>query len=225
MTSLVLALYVEGRTDERFLPIVVQRTAERILLQRGRGMLDVLPPFVLVKSIDLEFSRYAERVLAAARQTVHYDALIIHADADHPTREPALQQRIQPGLDLVEQARRAGDPVCDQLLPIIPIRMTEAWMLADTAALRTVIGTTLSAHELGLPGHAHEVEAVLDPKHTLNQAMQAATSRRRRRRLSVGAIYEPLARQLDLDHLSRVPAYQQFVQDLILALTALQLVH
>lgn len=32
MTTLVMALYVEGSTDERFLPVLVQRTAVHILL-------------------------------------------------------------------------------------------------------------------------------------------------------------------------------------------------
>lgn len=47
MTTLVLALYAEGRTDERFLPIVIQRTAEEILAQRGRTTVYVLEPIVL----------------------------------------------------------------------------------------------------------------------------------------------------------------------------------
>ncbi len=222
MTTLALAIYAEGRTDERFLPIVIQRTAEQILSQRGRTSVDVFGPVVLNHDIERTSQGRAERILEAARRSAGYHALIVHADADYPSPDRATKERIQPGFDLV---RRAKESVCHQLLPIIPVQMTEAWMLADPEALQQVIGTSLGAQALGLPAHAHQVESDPNPRQTFSQALQNALAHRprRRRRIDLGTIYEPLARQINLERLGTVAAYQQFVHDMIEVLIALRL--
>jgi hypothetical protein len=46
MTTLVSALYTEGPTDEKFLPIVIQRTIQQILIERGRMTVDILEPIL-----------------------------------------------------------------------------------------------------------------------------------------------------------------------------------
>jgi hypothetical protein len=104
--------------------------------------------------------------------------------------------------------------------------MTEAWLLADPEALRAVIGTNLETHALGLPERAHQVGSLPDPKQTLNQVIQNALANRprRRRRLDVSTVYEPLARQISLERLGRVSAYQQFVNDMSETLIALNLI-
>src|SRR5207249_3578543 len=67
-----------------------------------------------------------EAILQAARNASSCDILIIHCDADAPTSERALRERFHPGYELVKQT---AERVCRSLVPIIPIRMTEAWML------------------------------------------------------------------------------------------------
>jgi len=111
------------------------------------------------------------------------------------------------------------------MIPIIPVQMTEAWMLADHAALCEVIGTHLTAEQMSLAAHPHQVESDPDPKRTLSTAIQKAMAQRprRRRRIDVRSVYEPLARQIDLMKLGNVPAYGQFVFDLTQALIALHL--
>lgn len=210
MKQLVLALYAEGRTDERFLPVIVQRTADWILRQRAFAAVDVLEPLPL--KADPEASSRAERIFSVARKAVGFHALIVHADADAPTADDALQDRIEPGRQLVREAE--GD-VCRDLLPIIPIRMTEAWMMADAEAFRQVVGTDLRADQLGFPDQPHQVEAIQDPKHSLNITLNQIFSRqRRRRKVYLGRYYEPLARRIRLDMLQRVPAFRQFTSDL-----------
>ena len=66
MRQLVLALYAEGCTDERFLPVIIQRTADRILRQYAIAPVDVLEPLSL--KADPESDNRAERILAVARQ-------------------------------------------------------------------------------------------------------------------------------------------------------------
>jgi hypothetical protein len=208
MRSLVLALYAEGPTDERFLSIIIQRTAEGLLLRLGQTVVDVLTPIILRPKFTHTLTSRAESILDVAQQAYGYHALIIHTDADHSTSEWAMNERIRPGIDLV-QLRQNG--VCHHLVPIIPVRMTEAWMLTDIRALQTVIGTDLSATALGIPEHPSLVDKLLEPKQILNQAIQNSG---RRRRIHLGTLYEPLARQIDLGHLQIVAAYQDFTNDL-----------
>src|SRR5262249_20955385 len=152
------------------------------------------------------------RVLAAARQTSGYHGLIIHLDADYPSPQRALRERFQPGYDRVRQAYEARERVCEQLIPLIPVQMIEAWMLADPEALRMEIGTKISPEALRLPVRANQVESNPDPKQTLRHVLQLSLADRpqRRRRIPVNSIYEPLARQISLERLAAVPAYQQF---------------
>jgi hypothetical protein len=49
MSVLVVALYAEGSTDNRFLPPIIQRTAERIIAQDGQGLVDVSEPMIMPK--------------------------------------------------------------------------------------------------------------------------------------------------------------------------------
>lgn len=223
MTVLVLAFYAEGPTDEQFLPLIIQRTVQQILIERGRTTVDILEPILLRHLIDRKkYPSQAERLLQAGHRAAGYHALIIHADADHPTSERAMRERIQPGLRLIQQTR---ERVCEYLIPLIPVQMTEAWLLADPEALRTVIGTQVATQKLGLPERIHQVESDPDPKETLRQVVQNALADqpRRRRRLNLGSLYEPLARQIRLERLWQVPAYQQFVHHLTEALIVLHL--
>lgn len=217
MLTLVLALYAEGPMDERFLAVIIQRTVQQIVAARESMVVDVLEPI----PVRIEDTRgQAECVLAAARQTEGYHALVIHADADHPTPDRALAERIQPGLRLVQQAG-----ITHHLVPLIPVQMTEAWLLADPEALCQVIGTRMTPAELNLPTQVHQVESDPNPKQTLAQAVQRATAQRgRRRKMKVAELYGPLARTISLERLRSVPAYQQFVDDMSHILVVLHIV-
>lgn len=206
MSVLVLALYAEGSTDDRFLPPIIQRTAERIITQYGQDFVDVSEPIIVPKQQD---RRREDGILSAARHVYDYHALIVHSDADDRTPDRALSQRIQPGFDLVS---RTNGKVCKHLIPVIPVRMIEAWMLADHIALREVIGTDLSPQNLGLPSRPAEVERDANPKRTLNEVIQRVISNRphRRRLLDFSTRQEYLARKINLDTLYLVPSYKDF---------------
>ncbi len=218
MPALVTALYAEGHSDERFLPVLIQRTAEQILSQHGLSIVDVFEPAIVGHSVKLPTRQ--ECILAVAQHSVGYHLLVVHADADHPSRELAYSDRFLPGLNLVQAP---GSNACQRLVPIIPVQSTEAWMLADGEALVQVIGTDLSAAALGLPVRAHQVESDPDPKRSLNEVVRRALADRprRRRRFTLRSIHEPLARQVRLSVLDQVPSYQQFAADLRQALVEL----
>lgn len=224
MTSLVTALYAEGTTDHRFLPLIIQRTAVQILSQHGRTIVDVLEPMVVEPE---EQRSNAQNMLAVAQRVYGYHLLFVHADADDNTATAALQQRIRPGLALVQAAQQQGERVCADLVPIVPVQMTEAWMLVDAEALLDVIGTTTTPQRLSIPARAQQIELIADPKQQLTQIFAqalASRTRRVRRRHTIADLYEPLARTINLAALRQLPSYQRFVTDLTKALIALNFV-
>jgi hypothetical protein len=72
MNILVMGLYVEGPTDDRFLPVIIQRTAEQILLQYDRAEVAVLEPIVIKKHPDI--SHREDSILRAVRLRSYQNA-------------------------------------------------------------------------------------------------------------------------------------------------------
>ena len=207
-----MAVYPEGRTDARALPILVQRTAERIIRARGTSLVEVLR--VRVARIEKQDKSGDERILAAARRTAGYHALAVHCDADARTSDRALKERYAPGLRLVEKRASAEGNFCEHLFPIIPVKMTESWMLADAEVLIEVIGTSASPQDLKLPRPSN-VESVEDPKGKLGAVIRRAIStRRRRKKVKTGELFEPVARRIRLDRLEQVDSFARFKSDL-----------
>lgn len=224
--TLVIALFVEGRTDERFLPVLIQRETESLLLRYSHKVVDVLEPILVEPSEECRSN--ADRLLDLAKQTEGFHLLIVHSDADYPSAERALAERFQPGLDLIIEAKNNGVPVCEEILPVIPIRMIESWMIADVSTFHSVIGTRIPVSELELPQHPHQVESIANPKQALIQAISKALADRPRRRRDpqkeLVILQETLARQIRLDELRRVPAFRVFENDLQISLRSLHLI-
>lgn len=219
MLKLALALYAEGSTDDDFLPLIIQRTAQVVLTHYEQHKMQVLP----IETIGLNEKQptRAECILQAAILANRYHALIVHSDADHPSRDRALLERIQPGFDLIQQA----SSVCKNVLPIIPIQTVEAWMLVDHEILRKELRTRLSTQELDLPEKAKSIEVIARPKQRLEEiVLKANRQLRPRQRLEVRSLYTPLGRKVRLERLNQLTAYQQFVQDLTATLQNLNMI-
>jgi len=212
-----MALYTEGPTDNRFLPLIIQRTASDLLLQRAAQVVDVLPVQIVQR---LRAEDRANAILQAAQTSWGYPLLVVHSDADDRSADAALAERIQPGQMLVAQQPDEAN-LCRNLVPIVPITMTEAWMLADRNRLRELLNSDLSSGDLGLPASFGEIERIADPKARLAQALRIASAhrpQRRRRDRTIGELYEPLGEQIALTELGQLSAYQTFQVDLADAL-------
>lgn len=136
MHVLVLGLYTEGSSDQSFLQPVIQRILAEVLARHSRGNTwdDV---FIMpIKPATRPHEGQEQKILAAAIGARGCHLLIVHADADGPTSTDARQHRFDPGLQLV---RQAGENVCQDLLPIIPIQEIEAWLLTDKERLDSII--------------------------------------------------------------------------------------
>lgn len=139
----------------------------------------------------------------------HYPCqlLFVHRDAEKQPRQVRLAE--------IEKAvgRLSDSPpaVC-----VVPVRMTEAWLLIDESALRLAAGNPNGRVVLGLPRIRH-LESLPDPKKTLFDLLKDATElpRRRLRRFRERQARQRLAELIDdYSPLEALPAFQAFRKDL-----------
>ncbi|OAD20074.1 hypothetical protein THIOM_004244 [Candidatus Thiomargarita nelsonii] len=217
-TTLVIGFYAEGPTDIRFLSKVILRTTEQIILNRSSSVISVLEPFPI--EVDKTGDRVQE-ILQAATKAAGYNILIIHADADDKTDKKAFKERINPGFQSVQQDE--NEEFCKNLVAIVPVQMTEAWMVADKEALKEELGTQKNNQELGLTFPLKQVEKIADPKSKIQEIIRIAFKDlpARRRKVQISSLYSPLGQQVSLDILEQLPSYLKFKTNLTNALIKL----
>jgi hypothetical protein len=105
-----------------------------------------------------------------------------------------------------------GSHVC-----IVPVRMTEAWLLIDERAIRMAAGNPHGVHSLGMPS-AHNLESLANPKHVLRDLLvQASAFCGRRRDKFERELSQRVHRVAELiddfGTLRSLPAFREFEQD------------
>lgn len=189
---LTCALFTEGRSDELLLAEILQRQLSSLVLESA------LADFERVHTEECRTIAAADcldrEVLAAATYT---DIVILHNDHNEAGKIEALRGRIA-----------AAVPDTTRLVGIVPRRETEAWALADPKVLQDVARIDRTR----FPAHAAGVEKIADPKAELRAALGP---------LSMEDGFELIGKEIRLDRLAQVPAYQLFLQDLTTALKEL----
>lgn len=138
------------------------------------------------------------------------DLLFVHRDADGTGGGPRY----------AEIGAAAGS---HPHVPVVPVRMSEAWLLLDEAAIRAAAGSPRGRAALALPPPGR-VEALADPKTTLHAAIIAASglTGRRRDKLDVSAaVHRVAALTTDWAPLRALPAFRRLEQDTRAALAGL----
>lgn len=214
MRMLTTALYAEGTTDDRFLPIIIQRTAKEILLSNGSTDIDVVDPIPIDRNI-VKKGRLEDNLLGAAKYSKGVHILFIHQDADTSTTEACMENRINPAIELINNTE---DQVCNNIVPIIPIRSVEAWLISDAEALVKVVGSSTCLSKLNLPIRPQDVEKIQDPKSMYIEILKQLRVGRKRRRIDPGAYYTRLAMEINLDKLGLLSSFQIFKNALVTAL-------
>jgi hypothetical protein len=208
---ITLGLFVEGNADARFLPPLIQRVAQEIFLENNKvvEIADILEQHVKKKTDYKHLSSEPEKIITVAQGFRGYNVLILHFDADGSSIDKAMQDHFKPANDLFQQNRLQGNLLCDYLVPVIPIRNIEAWMLADSETLITVFDTELTKKELGLTHKARQVEAFTDAKERFDKVLNMVNAKRRKK-LTIEEIQPEIARKIDLRVLANVPSFKEF---------------
>jgi hypothetical protein len=204
MNLLTIGYTTEGKTDKRFLGNIIRRTFEDLSLA-CTGQIEIYEP----QHIEITgATTFTDRILRSAKEAKWAHILCIHADSDANNDENVMQNKITPSFQAVEA--ELGH-ICKNLVAIVPIQMTEAWMLIDKELLKGEIATTKRSQELGLP-RPNQIENITDPKALIEEAMRRAYSDlpKRRRRPIISELYTPISQKVPLSELLKMPSYEKF---------------
>jgi hypothetical protein len=156
----------EGSSDLPLAGIV-----QDLFLERGITVRLSQPDFsVMPEKVRKDI---ASRLLVGTRlMRPQPELIVVHRDADNAGTDKRRQE-------IADGAGRCG--IESRVLPVIPIRMTEAWLLLDESAIREVAGNPRGKNDLCLP-KPHEVESRSNPKKILADILLLAADASGRRR-------------------------------------------
>jgi hypothetical protein len=203
--QIIIGLTTEGTTDVRFLESVIQRSFEYVAFE-CRGQIEVLP----VQYIEKESGEFVESAIKSARKADEQGIMVlcVHADADDRTDSNTFNFKINPTVTAIQNLLE--ESVCKNLVAIVPVQMTEAWMMSDKELLKAEIGTDKSDIELGID---RLPEVYDDPKQAIETAIRIGRQnfpRRRRHKLTISELYAPIGQKIALNTLEDLPSYQKF---------------
>lgn len=207
--QIYIGLFCEGRTDARFFVNIIKRTFQEVGCRECHREIDIVD----VQNIEIEKSTFENDVIAASRKGVEdfgMSVLCIHTDADAPTDADRFDNKVNPASAKIKMM--SGE-VCKIIVPVVPVQMTEAWMLADKDLLKSRIGATESNRELGFDKHPEQIG---DPKKVINDAIrtvQQERSRRHRNNSDIYALYHQIGESVSLDSLRQLPSFRKFEEN------------
>lgn len=224
MSNFILTgLFTEGTTDNRFLESVVKRTLEDVAFD-CTGDIDVDLEVIKITKTDLAFN---EQVLEASK--VAFDKfsillLFVHTDADEKDDKVVFKNKIIPAQEVL--LLQDDNTCCKKMVAIVPIRMTESWMIIDRNLLKSEIGVEESDAALGI--HLNP-ETLNDPKALIEEIIRFSkedkTKRKRNKGLDISDLYQIIGQKVELSELEKLPSYLKFKNSLIEVLKELNFYH
>ena len=166
MQHIQFTLYAEGPTDRALLPILAW-------LVRETHKPDTVAYEFLSKPELRSNLSFSER-LQTSLELAPCDILFIHRDADK--QNPQLRyDEITAAVGALQTQGAKVPHVC-----VVPVRMTETWLLTDESAIRKAAGRPNGNESLGLP-KLGRLESLPEPKDTLHELLRKASGKKGRR--------------------------------------------
>jgi hypothetical protein len=218
--QIFIGLVAEGKTDLRFLHSIVQRTFNEIGFDCNGEVETVLIP-IIINQTGLDFCGKVMRASRLGFEQYGIMILCVHSDADHPTDEVVMQSKITPTALALKDSN--DSQLCRIMVPIVPIQMIEAWMLADKTLLKKEVGTQLDDILLGIN---REPEQYSDPKTVIKDAIRIARERltkRRRHELTISDLYLPIGQKIVIEKLNNLASFNKFTESIRVAYRKLNL--
>lgn len=195
MSALSFTLVSEGPSDRALMPVLRWMVGRHIAREVRPQWPKYYPhrrPGSLTERIDLAVDLYP------------CDLLFIHRDADRSMRK----DRVEEIRNATAQSHRAAaiSAVC-----VVPVKMTEAWLLIDEAALRTAAGNPQGRCHLDMP-KLRNVESIADPKTLLHKLIEEAselTGRRLKKLDTAGSVMRLAELIDDFSPLCQLSAFQE----------------
>ncbi|MEU2093265.1 hypothetical protein [Nocardia beijingensis] len=199
----------EGTSDLPLAEII-----ETLFIDRGIDVRLSKPDYALLGKVAKDVASRVEAGLRLLGGPI--DLVVVHRDADNAGFEERRNE-------IAYAVRSVNETV--KTMPVIPVRMTEAWLLLDEDAIRRVAGNPRGKKNLNLPP-VRRIESVPDPKQLLQQCILTAADCTGRRREQVAKRFHEHRRQLlrSIDStgpITNLPSWQQLVKDIESATEAL----
>lgn len=198
------ALLCEGTSDAALVAVL-----RRLLLEAGADSAigEAIP---LTGTIRRKF----EHLIAGGKPP---QLVFVHRDSDTRDPEPRYDE-IRHG---AEEAGWSGPVVC-----VVPIQMTEAWLLTSADEIRSVAGRANGRAPLNLP-NLSEIERTSDAKARLRHAYLTASETTGRRRRTAESSFSSrrtvLLDRLDINGgVSQLASFDRLRRDLATALASLR---
>ena len=152
MKQLFFGLCGEGNTDLRFFKVLLERCIEKIFTESDEE-LSILEPLTIKK----RSGNFIEQMKNIENEHSGLNVIFVHMDADDRNQRAVLETKWNPWLEVCTNK--------DLWVPVIPIKMLESWMLADTNALSRVF--ILSEKVIIEITENKPVESIINPKEKL----------------------------------------------------------
>jgi hypothetical protein len=218
MRYLSLAFLAEGASDVRFLEGIAIRLIYDLVVGSGQQEVEIQLPCEWLDSGRPKDNQSRVSLICRAKQA--HDLFVLHADASR-----AARARIESSI--VEEIRAGAALRCTlerwRLVPLLPSREMEAWVLADPDAIARALG-----YVNGWPDGVHldydvqGVESIPSPGGIFEQVIVALQRGRRfRRRESGSLLLNVIAESCDLDALRRLASFRAFEAEVSIALANL----
>ena len=182
MKDLRYTLLSDGSSDQALIPILTW------LLQKLGVRSAIQPAWADLRRLRKPPNRLEERIRTSS-ELFPCELLFVHRDAE---QEP-LETRRKEIRNAFSQAIAGMDPEPSTVC-VVPVRMTEAWLLSSEAAIRAAAGNPLGKDEVHLP-EPSQVESLPEPKDLLYETLRSTSglTGRRKQRLRVGALTHRVA--------------------------------
>lgn len=211
------AVFYEANSDALYLDVLLPRVIRDLVAREGTQLADI--PDLPAVRLGIR-SRSVKAVAAeacAAREAYH--VVFIHADTGGRGVEQGLADRAD--AYCLAMAELCSWP-SQHCITITPRHETEAWLLADGAAVTEALGYSGNPSEIGLPPDAQSAERLSDPKRVLSEAVERVAGRRRVQRIE--NLFPAIAQRQQLDLLRKSASFLEFEERLRQCLRALRCV-
>lgn len=208
--QLYIGFTVEGTTDTRFLTQIIQNVFEETAF-------DCRTDVVIedVRLVNVPKEGFTETMLSASKKALAeygMSVLCIHADSDARDIANVIEFKFTPFTTALHSL--SDDEYCKTIVPVIPIQMTEAWMIADKELLKSKIAAQEKQDiDLGLE---RAPESYANPKHVIIEAIriaQTGKTKRRRKDLTINDLYAEMGQTISLQRLRELPSFQHFEEN------------
>jgi hypothetical protein len=167
MTEISYTLLSDGSSDRALIPIL------NWLLQNHLSDCAIQPQWADLRRLDKSLRNTLEKRIKLSLDLYPCKLLFIHRDAERETHETRINE-------IRTAVSQIASSISIPTVCVVPVRMTEAWLLFDDAALRKAASNPNGSIALQIPD-IRRLEHESDPKNILHGILRQASGLSSRR--------------------------------------------